>query len=144
MTKLPISLAGPVVRSGMRLLRAVYLVELERLEHGIPDGVLTLASGLQFRTQQDALFAVAADPEFDRWQRTAARALFGQDAPARDAVLRQADEAQVARRYRRAVQLYGWLLLTSRQPDNAFQWARRHLGTLRREVYAANGEAAPC
>lgn len=135
MTELPISLAGPVVRSGMRLLRAAYLIELERLERGIPDGPLTLASGLQFRTQQDALFAVAADPEFDRWQRTAARALFGQDAPARDAVLRQADEAQVARRYRRAVQLYGWLLLTSTEPDNAFQWARRHLGTLRREVY---------
>lgn len=144
MTELPISLAGPVVRSGMRLLRAVYLIELERLERGIPDGVLTIAGGLQFRTQQDALFAVAAEPEFDRWRQVAAQALFGEAAPPRDAVLRQADEAQVARRYRRAVQLYGWLLLTSTTPDHAFQWARRHLGTLRREVYAATSEAAPC
>ncbi|MCK6425604.1 MAG: hypothetical protein L6Q75_10995 [Burkholderiaceae bacterium] len=141
MSSLPISRAEQVVRSGFRLLRAVYLVELERLEHGIPDGALMLSGGLQLRAHQEALFAVAADPAFQRWQQLTAERLFGQARPMREAVLQMADDALVARRFRRAVQLYGWLLLTSRAPDNAFEWSTRHLRRLHRELYRPRSEA---
>jgi hypothetical protein len=128
-----------VVRSGFQALRAVYLLELERIEHGIPAGPLRLASGLTSATSRGRLFEVAADPVFVPWQAQAARVIVGADSPQRDQVLHMADEAQVGRRWRRAVQLYGWLMLTSREADNAWQWSTRHLRALRRDVYANQG-----
>ena len=128
-----------VVRTGFRALRAVYLLELERIEHGIPAGPLRLASGLNSAVSRARLFEVAADPFFAPWQAQAARIIVGTAEPQRDQVLHMADEAQVGRRWRRAVQLYGWLMLTSREADNAWQWSTRHLRSLRRDVYANQG-----
>lgn len=141
MSSLPPSCAALVVRSGFRLMRAVYLVELQWVALGVPSGAMTLAAGLQTSLQRSRLFDAVADPAFSRWQGLAAQQVLGEVDAGRQAVLAVADQARTQRRYRRAAQLCGWLLLTSRDVDPAMHGALQHLRALRRDVYGAGGPA---
>ena len=116
---------------------SVYLHELEQVTLGIPQGPLGLAPLLRRPECREALLVVAREPRNRHWAERLHFRLQVESGPsARDAHLALADEAQVARRYRRSVQLYGWLALTAQAEDNAFAWSVHHLCALGRLSYA--------
>lgn len=130
------STAAWLVSTGLQGLAAVYLHELELIGQGVPAGVLELAPALRLDGARQMLFEVAARPANRRWV-TALHPMLGVDVDpgSRAALLALADEAQSGLRYRRAVQLYGWLMWTSTQVDNEYDWSVRHLCTLSSVAY---------
>lgn len=129
------SRADLIVRSGFRLLRGLYLIELQWVDRAVPAGVLLMAPALQVVAHRARLNEVAADPAFKRWQMHFGTRVVGPGLASREAVLHKADEAREGRRLRRAVQLYGWLMLTSTESDRVMQQSLRNLQDLRREHY---------
>jgi hypothetical protein len=130
------STAPWLVQNGLQGLAAVYLHELELIGQGVPSGVLELALALRSDGAREALFEIASQPTNRRWA-AELQAMLGVDIEPgqRSALLSLADEAHVSLRYRRAVQLYGWLMWTSTQADNEFDWSVRHLCTLSTAAY---------
>lgn len=141
---LPVSRAKMLLRSDFGLLQTLYRVELEYLVRGIPSGPLALASAIRSPLHIERVIAVAVDPVHRHSQQHAEACIVGALDVPREQVLAMADEAQVARRYRRCVQIYGWLLLSSRDQDNAMEWAQRHLERLASTVYAHTSGVQAC
>jgi hypothetical protein len=130
------TLAPALAARHLQGLAAVYLHELELVTAGVPAGPLGLVPALRAAAARELLFATASQPDHRAWiERLHSRLVVDCGPAERDRLLALADEAQVAQRHRRAVQLYGWLMLTAREPDNAFDWAVRHLVHLSRTVY---------
>ncbi len=138
--------AAAIVQSRFALLRPFYLPELQLVVAGVPAGPLILSQGLHAagaQVERSLLHACAADAAFQRWQRHFATRILHPDDRSRAQVLARADAAQAEHRHRRAVQLYGWLLLTAAVPDHPLRWAVHHLHELRDGFYGAPGIAAP-
>ncbi len=137
MTLRPHASAAPwLVQNGLQGLAAVYLHELELIVHGVPSGVLELAPLLRADAARGLLFEAASAPSNRRWAAELHAMLAVDIEPGRrPELLALADDAHVGLRYRRAVQLYGWLMWTSTQADNAFEWSVRHLCTIATVAY---------
>lgn len=131
------SLIPWLLQNDLTLLSSVYLAELELLAHGVPHGALLLAGRLSSKADQELLIQVTTAPRARRWQAALRHLVRTRErVDDRDSMLAEADEAKVARRHRRAAQLYGWLLMTSPEQDNAMEWSLRHLVDLRTTVYS--------
>jgi hypothetical protein len=125
-----------LVGNRLKGLAAVYLHEIELVAAGVPGGPLRLAPALRASSAQELLFEVARRDTNRHWAACLHERLgIGCGLDDRDTLLALADQAQVGDRFRRAVQLYGWLMLTATRPDNAFAWSTRHLGHLARTAY---------
>jgi hypothetical protein len=127
-------MANLIVQSDFQLLRALYIGELTQIVVGVPYGPLTWSRGLHTSHHEKLLFEAASLPAYRYWQEWAGVRIGGPGFDDRESMLKLADKAKVENKYRRATQIYGWLLLTSRAYGNEMKWARIQLD----EIYSTH------
>lgn len=122
--------AEVIAYSRFKLLKVYYLWEIMLVAHGMPKGIVILANYLH-RTKDVVAFAhlleAAADLSYDPWVQEIAPMAISEPHLNRRKLLAEADAAFVRKEYRLACQLYGWVLLTSRERDDALMWSIHHL-----------------
>lgn len=131
------STADAIVGSRFELLRRLYLSELEWLSSGLPIGVLVLARAVAAAHARAKLFLAASDPELARWIELHGQQIAGTAWNDRTQLMELARAATDTAQFRRAAQLWGWILLSSRRPDEAFFQATLSLNELARGHYAS-------